>query len=318
MKFRDSDFEIITQGPGYEGGLKMIEVVGRTCYQSQRKITEDSCYGFVDRMKSSKHYAMLEFFTVYLKIEHTNPKFGKLLEFYRTNPYSKVKTDTFEKTAWITTNYRVLVENNRESDLDFLCEKPEQEHLKRTTIRLFISRGISHECVRHRVASFAQSSQRYINYSKQHFGGEVIYIIPDKFYRLRDEYSKTTDPLTGESREYLKNLEGEDLVNALTCLDRGASCWYDNMVRTENDYKYLTLEEGWAAQDARDVLNNATSTILNICMFDEDWIHYLDLRALGTTGKPHPDMKRISDKVLDKFIEDKILTLDKEGKLCLN
>ena len=107
------------------------------------------------------------------------------------------------------------------------------------------------------------------------------------------------------------------LVNALICIDRGAACWYDNMVRTEEDYKYLTLEEGWAAQDARDVLNNATSTILNICMFDEDWKHYLDLRSLGTTGKPHPDMKRISDRVLDKMIEDGIFELDEEGKLCL-
>ena len=316
MKFKDSDFEIITQGPGYLGGLKMIETVGRTCYQSQRKQTEDSCYGFVDRMKSSEHYAMLEFFTVYLKIQNTDPKFYKSLKFYESNPYSKVNMDTFEKTLWITTNYRVLIENKRESDLDYLCI-PELEHAKRTTIRLFISRGISHECVRHRVASFAQSSQRYINYSKQHFGGEIIFIIPDKFYRLRDEYAETVDSLTGESRGYLKNLHGEELVNALICIDRGAACWYDNMVRTEEDYKYLTLEEGWAAQDARDVLNNATSTILNICMFDEDWKHYLDLRSLGTTGKPHPDMKRISDRVLDKMIKDGIFKLDEEGKLCL-
>ena len=316
MIFKDSDFEIITQGPGYLGGLKMIETVGRTCYQSQRKQTEDSCYGFVDRMKSSEHYAMLEFFTVYLKIRNIDPKFYKSLKFYESNPYSKVNMVTFEKTLWITTNYRDLIENKRESDLDYLCI-PELEHAKRTTIRIFISRCISHECVRHRVASFAQSSQRYINYSKQHFGGEIIFIIPDKFYRLRDEYAETVDSLTGESRSYLKNLHGEELVNALICIDRGAACWYDNMVRTEEDYKYLTLEEGWAAQDARDVLNNATSTILNICMFDEDWKHYLDLRSLGTTGKPHPDMKRISDRVLDKMIEDGIFELDEEGKLCL-
>lgn len=316
MKFKDSDFEIITQDPGYEGGLKMIETVGRTCYQSEDKQTKDSCYSFVDRMKKSKHYAMLEFFTIYLKISKVDPRFYEFLKFYEANPYSKIKTDTFEKTLWITTNYRVLVENNRESDLDYSCE-PEVNHPKRTTIRLFISRGISHECVRHRVASFAQSSQRYINYSKQHFGGELVFIVPDKFYRLRDEYAETVDSLTGESREYLKNLTGEKLVRSLACLDRGVAVWYEHMSRTEEDYKYLTLDEEWAAQDARDVLPNATSTILNICMFNEDWEHFLNLRALGTTGKPHPDMKRISDKVLNKMIEEGIFTLDKEGKLCL-
>ena len=307
MKFKDSDFEIITQEPGHLGGLKIIEMVGRTCYQSQRKQTETSCFDFVERMKASKHYAMLEFYTVYLKADS---KLSDLKEFYSRNPYSRIKEQN--NTLWITTNYRVLVENNRESDLNYSCE-PEPNHSKRTLVRLFISRGISHECVRHRVASFAQSSQRYINYSKQHFGGELVFIVPNKFYRLRDEYAETIDPLTGNSRNYLKSLTGEDLVKNLICLDRGAATWYDSMKKTEEDYIYLIQTENWTAQDARDVLPNATSTVLNICMYDEDWIHYFDLRALGTTGKPHPDMKQVSEKVLDKMIESGIFKLDDSG-----
>lgn len=303
MKFRDSDFEIIKQGPGYNGGLKMIEKVGRVCYQSSDKITEDSYYGFVERMKKSEHYAMLEFFTVYLKF---TGDIHDAYVFYDKNPYSKVETDTSEKTLWVTTNFRVLIENSRLGDLSFLCDTPEEKHPLRTTIRLFISRGVSHESVRHRVASFAQSSQRYICYSKERFGGEVEFIVPDKFYRLREIYPEC------------QGLSGEDLVMKLKDLDRGAGIWYSHMVRTEEDYKTLTLDEGWAAQDARDVLPNATSTILNICMFDEDWKHYFDLRSLGTTGKPHPDMKRISDKILDRFIEEGVFTLDEDGKLCLN
>lgn len=306
MKFRDSDFQIIEQGPGVDGGFKMIEKISRTCYQSENKTTDTSYTGFVERMKNSKHYAMLEFFTVYLKF--TGENVDRALEFYDKNPYSKINLDSLGKTLWVTTNYRVLIENNLEKDLEFICPIPEKEHHhERTTIRLFISRGVSHECVRHRVASYAQSSQRYICYSKERFGGEVEFIIPDKFYRLRDEYSKTIDPLTKESREYLKDLEGEELVNALVCIDRGAAAWYNHMSMSESDYKYLTLEEDWSAQDARDVLPNATSTILNICMFNEDWMHFFDLRSLGKTGKPHPDMKRISDKVLSKMIEEGIL-----------
>ena len=312
MKFKDSDFEIITQDPGYVGGLKMIEKIGRTCYQSDDKITENSYLDFVERMRKSKHYAMLEFFTVYLKLKNDKEE---EIKFYTENPYSKLVRK--DDSVLVTTNYRVLVENSRESDLTYFCPSPEPEHPKRLTIKLFISRGISHESVRHRVGSFAQSSQRYICYAKEKFGGEITYIIPSVIYKIRDRLSKTIDPLTKESREYLKNLTGEELVNQLICLDRGVSTWYNVLEKIENDYKYLILEEDWKAQEARGILCNDTSTVLNICMFTEDWKHYLDLRALGTTGAPHPDMKRISEKILDKLILDEVFTINDKGELCL-
>ena len=115
------------------------------------------------------------------------------------------------------------------------------------------------------------------------------FIIPEKIYNLKDLYPET------------KNLHGEELVLKLKDLDKGVKVWYNHMVETEKEYKFLTLDCGWAAQDARDILPNATSTILNVCMFNEDWKHFFDLRALGTTGKPHPDMKRIAMKVYENF-----------------
>ena len=68
MKLIKPSYEILEQSPGLKGIYKAIEVAGRTCYKSLDKITDDSAEGFVNRMIASKHYAMLEHGTVYLKI----------------------------------------------------------------------------------------------------------------------------------------------------------------------------------------------------------------------------------------------------------
>ena len=68
MKLIKPSYEILEPSPGLKGIYKAIEVAGRTCYKSLDKITDDSAKDFVDRMIASKHYAMLEHGTVYLKI----------------------------------------------------------------------------------------------------------------------------------------------------------------------------------------------------------------------------------------------------------
>ena len=107
MKIISPSFEIITPIDSTEI-LKTIEKVGRTCYKSEDKITEDSCRGFVQRIIKSGHEAVIEHYNV--------------------------------------------------------------------TVRLTNDRGVSHEEVRHRIASFAQESTRYCNYSKDKFGNEITYI----------------------------------------------------------------------------------------------------------------------------------------------
>ena len=73
MKVNNYKVEILPQSKGLEGIYKQIELAGRTCYQSQYKITEDSAKGFVDRMTKSGHGAMLEHGTVYLYLEYNSP-----------------------------------------------------------------------------------------------------------------------------------------------------------------------------------------------------------------------------------------------------
>ena len=118
MKLIESEVIIKEQEPGIDGIYKQIEWAGRHCYKSHDKITEDSAKGFVDRMIKSKHGAMLEHGTVYLKARSSYDEDG-LLDvplnlfpwFFERNPYSKVrKIESEDMCNWyITTNLRVIV-----------------------------------------------------------------------------------------------------------------------------------------------------------------------------------------------------------------
>lgn len=149
MRLIKPSFEIWEQSAGLEGIYKQIEHVGRVCYKSEDKITEDSAKPFVDRMIKSQHYAMLEHGTVYLFIPW-NEYYDKEANFrYFYNKYSDHKRVN-GVGVYITTNYRVLVENNWLDDLKYLCE-PTEHHARRITVHFVCDRGVSHEFVRHKI-----------------------------------------------------------------------------------------------------------------------------------------------------------------------
>lgn len=141
MKLIESKVEVLTQGSGIEGVYKQIELAGRTCYKSEDKITPTSAKEFTDRMIKSGHGAMLEHGTIYLTIAKTAANIGDPI-FYVRNKYSKVNED--DLFYFITTNMRVLVENNRLDDLQYQVE-PTEFHEKRITVKFICDRGVSHK-----------------------------------------------------------------------------------------------------------------------------------------------------------------------------
>lgn len=159
MKLIKPSFEIWDQPAGLEGVYKQIERVGRVCYKSEDKITEDSAKPFVDRMIKSGHGAMLEHGTVYLKVFNVIEN-SELIDKYKSNKYSVVKEGTevynchgdilYGSCKCITTNYRVLAENGWLDDLKYICE-PTEFHEKRITVHFVCDRGVSHEFVRHKL-----------------------------------------------------------------------------------------------------------------------------------------------------------------------
>ena len=273
MKLIESKVEIIEQQPGLEGVYKQIELAGRTCYKSEDKITEDSAKEFVDRMIKSKHGAMLEHGTVYLKVSikydneehcwHIPQNFFPF--FFEKNKYSKIrKVEAEDVCSWyVTTNMRVIAENNLFDCFEFICE-PTEMHEKRITARFTCDRGVSHEIVRHRVMSFAQESTRYCNYGKDKFGNELTFIKPSW-------YSKTLEDKHGGFERFLE--DSESLYISL-------------------------LDQGYLPQEARACLPNALKTEIVVTGFESDWEHFFELR---TAGAAHPDMRKLALELQEKL-----------------
>lgn len=162
MKLIKQSYEIIPQENTLEGLYKHIEKCARTCYKSEDKITDNSAQIFVDRLIKSQHTAMLEHATVYLKFDSVVHSLcsghGAGLK-YMNNPYSKVNIVDGTTIQCVTTNYRVLVENNWLDDLQYLCN-PTEHHHKRITVKFITDQGILREFTRHRKFSFAVESTR--------------------------------------------------------------------------------------------------------------------------------------------------------------
>lgn len=288
MKLIESSVEILPQEEGLLGAYKQCEIAGRTAYRSLDKMTDASAKRFVEAMCKSNHGAVLEHGTIYLHFSYCSPihdvNYMKLVNirlFYERNPYSKVviKTeDHYKIDVYITTNCRTIFENDRNDDLQYLCE-PTKHHEKRVTARFICSRGVSHEAVRHRKFSFLQESQRYCMYSKERMGGEITYIIP--------EWVKSLE-------EYKEGMNAEKK-------------WHKILQECEHTYMCLVNECNKKAEEARSVLPNDCKTELIMTGFISDWKHFFDLRSKGTTGKPHPDIKVLADDLLSQFTEAKLI-----------
>lgn len=318
MRLIKPSFEIWEQPAGLEGVYKQIEKVGRVCYKSEDKMTEDSAKPFVERMVKSGHGAMLEHGTVYLHIKGID---RTDITKYLYNKYSKVVEGSLDH-FYVTTNYRVLIENGWLDDLQYICE-PTEFHEKRITVHFVCDRGVSHEFVRHRVMSFAQESTRYCNYSKDKFGNEITFIIPcwldipeGKAYwhdGINYRVGVTEENIFGESvnPKAWSNKESNcvEVHDYIQALDNAEKAYLRLMSAWENrvtDRRYVTGFKGnpWTPQQARAVLPNALKTELVVTGFVSDWKHFFFLR---TPMNAHPQARELAIPLQEEFIERKYI-----------
>ena len=260
---------------------RQIEIAGRTCYKSEDKITDTSAKEFVERMVKSGHGAMLEHGTVYLLLNMASrQQYFK----YSSNPYSVANsTGEAEKGTWlgfVTTNYRVLVENNWLDDLQYICE-PGKEHEKRITVKFVCDRGVSHEFVRHRVFSFAQESTRYCNYSKDKFGNELTFIIPSWLYYEEQQFTDKND----SSCSIRTDLSEHEY-------------FIDLLLEAERTYNFLVQYCGWKPQQARAVLPNSLKTELIMTGTIEQWKGFFVLRDAPSA---HPQARELAEPLHAEF-----------------
>ena len=325
MNIVKAGYEIIPEIDDNLGLMKKIERIARTCYKSEDLITDLSCLAMVGNLIKREHFAMLEHASLVFKVDrnsfydtkglvehlekgliegHEYETFKSYLRFTDDNQNYIVSGNIrawleFLKTcmkfigkipSFIKTYFEAMKAINTVSDIpnlfkDFL-EAPDgmfafppslisvqridptklsiRERLihQDLTVKFTVDRGVTHELVRHRDCSFAQESTRYCNYSKGKFGNEITVIEPCFF-----------DP----------DAEGTITKYAM---------WQTACEDAEQTYCDL-LKAGATPQQARDVLPTSTKAEIimtaNIC----EWIHILELRALGVTGKPHPQMEEV-------------------------
>ena len=149
------------------------------------------------------------------------------------------------------------------------------------TVKFVVDRGVSHEIVRHRIASYCQESTRYCNYSKDKFGKELTFIIPD----------------------------------FLTYGSKGFKLWKEEMKQIEKTY-FVMLEAGHTPQEARSVLPNSLKTELVMTANLREWRSFFKLR---TSKAAHPQIREVAIPLLEELKElipvvfDDI-TYEKEGE----
>lgn len=212
MRVITADSNLISKIDGLEM-LKSIETVGRTCYKSEDRITDDSCTQFVRSLIKRGHEAMIEHVSITVK---------------------------------------------------FTCD-----------------RGVSHEVVRHRIASYAQESTRYCNYSKDKFGSGVTYI----------DIRKGIDNDLAMQKALAEGTLTAENVNLII------NEWFLACEDAEKHYLRM-IELGASPNIARSVLNNSTKTEINVTMNLREWRAFFKLRVADTA---HPQMREVTIPLLQEL-----------------
>ena len=266
MKLIENKIEKLEQKYDLLGIFEQIEIAGRTAYKSLDKIEKDdngrskTAKEFVERMVKMNHGSTLEHGTVYLEFP-----FGRGADMmYGLLKYTSVKKNPniLDSPVYVTTNYRVLAENNLLDDLEFLCE-PTEYHEKRTMFRLTCARVQADSFVRHRVFSFLMESTRYCNYSNGKFDKEITIVKPTKW----EDYEKS-------------------LLMFVTSWESA-----------ERTYMNL-IDNGVKPEDARDVLPLQLKTELIMTGTESQWNEFFKLRI---SDHAHPDAKYIAEQIKEQL-----------------
>lgn len=299
MRMINPSVSVITE----KDPFKKIERVGRTCYKSEDKITEDSAKKFYKGLCNRKHTAMVEHAVFLFKLDRFQYDVLKVLNHYK---YLNFTEDCGRYL--VSGNLRALNESGATSlckalydldpdliynegmrtflstyevegkvsviDFSDLKNPTENEFMNHfyMTFHYVTDRGVTHEMVRHRPASYAQESTRYCNYAKEQFGGELTIIKPAHWDSLPDHIKHS----------YIKTWES-----------------------SEYEYDYL-IRHGETPQQARAVLPNALKTEIIMTACAGELEHYFDLRARGVTGAPHPDIKVVANMALTLYEVERV------------
>ena len=301
---------------------QFIEKVGRTCYKSEDKITDDSAAKFVSNLIKRGHEAMIEHYSLIFKVkpiwyEEIVSDWEMLMHnkdivlYEPLRPYLRFTDQTAgdqsrciisgNMRAWrdfvracitgfgfapeylhgLINNYPLFFPEFQDYipkiinntilipiyPYDLINDEERGVHMD-VTMKFVCDRGVSHEAVRHRVASFAQESTRYCNYSNDKFGGGISIVEP----------------------RFMSKAHAEENQKILDVCNR---------ICEQSEQAYLDLLElGCTPQEARFALITGLKTEVIVTMNLNGWDHFFSLRSAPDA---HPDMQEISIMAEDLF-----------------
>ena len=159
------------------------------------------------------------------------------------------------------------------TDMSELSDEERMIH-EEISVIFTTDRGVTHELVRMRKASFAQESTRYCNYSADKFGNHITVIKPCFWNN-----EIVTNDITGAA------------LSKYTAWQ--AAC------ESAEHYYFALLSNGATPQEARDVLPTSVKSEIVVTANLTEWCHILNLRACDATGKAHPQMHEITIPLLN-------------------
>lgn len=315
--------------------LKIIELAGRTCYKSDSEMTEETAEKFFKNLNDRKHFAIFEHATFVFEVDEAvyksikcSSEYGKFFNLTETKLdkgtrylisgnaravmeskhtallYCMEKNypiisnscpdflefkEKFKKSTEIKDEDNFFQSLNKvvmslaietvKDDIDLVHDLKDLPGLTKEefmahahfTFKFTCDRGVSHEIVRHRMASYAQESTRYCNYAQDKHGEELSFIVPSTYSSWKEDVR----------RDFTKLME--------------------NCERTYLDM----IKSGGTPEQARAVLPNALKTELIMTANAQELHHFFNLRHLGTTGKPHPDMEFLAGQAYDLYKKKK-------------
>ena len=145
------------------------------------------------------------------------------------------------------------------------------EHGK-ITVKVICDRGVTHEIVRHRLASYSQESTRYCNYNNEKFGGELTFINPCFWANTNDDHSKVL-----------------------------FSIWATEMQRIEDAYNEM-IQCGATPEEARSILPNSLKTEIVMTMNLREWRHFFKMRL---SKRAHPQMREVAE-LIHKELKERV------------
>lgn len=189
--------------------------------------------------------------------------------------YKSEDASTLEKDKRLVEN---LIKSGHEAMIEFFD----------ITVKFTCDRGVSHEIVRHRMASYAQESTRYCNYSKDKFGKELTFIIPSWLDIPSGNYTYWDgDWVDMDKLKINLPADEEDVI----------SQWLFDMSYADTAYRYL-IRKGWKPQQARTVLPMSIKTEINMKANLREWRCFFKLRC---DTAAHPDMRKLALDLLEQM-----------------